>query len=172
MQNFIDKEQLCCYDFFFLPILIGRRYRKNTDENNTDKGIVYPKALVNVNAIRSKNQRCGLRSFRKVNPLRWNQQLAVLSARYAMKMYNTKRLAHIDADGFNPGERVLQGGYSFMAVGENIASGYAKVDDAIKGWSRSCSHCKNMMNPIFKEVGIGSYNQYWVMLLGAQNNMI
>ena len=172
MNSLIDKEQLYCNDFFFFPLIFRKSKAKNERIRNVDQGLVYPKALVSVNAIRSKNQRCGLRSFRRANPLRWNQKLAVLSARYAMKMYNTKRVAHIDADGFNPSERVSQGGYNFMVVGENIASGYTKVDDAINGWRKSCSHCKNMMNPIFKEVGISSYNQYWVMLLGAQNNMI
>lgn len=49
------------------------------------------------------------------------------------------------------------GSYSCSkAVGENVAGGYDKADDAVGGWRRSCQHFYNMINPGFKIMGVGA----------------
>jgi len=38
----------------------------------------------------------------------------------------------------------------------------------MQGWFHSPGHCKNLMNPAFKEIGIAENNTYWVQDFGGR----
>jgi hypothetical protein len=40
----------------------------------------------------------------------------------------------------------------------------------MNGWFKSPGHCKNLMNPAFKEIGIALYNTYWVQDFGGRES--
>lgn len=70
-------------------------------------------------------------------------------------------------------ERVTAQGYSFSAIGEVIAAGYADSQSVVDGWMASAEHKNNILNSDFTEVGVGyaawdtsSYGYYWVVVFG------
>lgn len=45
--------------------------------------------------------------------------------------------------------------YDWQAVGENIATGYPTPRQAVAGWMASPDHCRNILDPAFRDVGTG-----------------
>src|SRR4030067_605973 len=52
-----------------------------------------------------------------------------------------------------PGDRFAREGYAWRTYGENIAVGYPTVSAVMQGWLGSDGHCRNIMNPAFREIG-------------------
>lgn len=52
------------------------------------------------------------------------------------------------------------------ASGENIAAGQTSAAQVMQSWTNSPGHNQNMLNPAFKRVGIGMYQNYWGQLFG------
>lgn len=55
--------------------------------------------------------------------------------------------------------------------GENIAAGHAAARETVEQWMNSSGHRKNILNPNFRELGVGyaydrnsDYKHYWVQL--------
>ncbi len=70
-------------------------------------------------------------------------------------------------------DRIAMAGYTFngyrsFMIGENIAQGQMSIAEVMRGWFNSPGHCRNLMNPEFKEVGIAFYNTYWVQDFGGR----
>lgn len=65
--------------------------------------------------------------------------------------------------------------YNYNAAGENIAAGYGTPEDVMAGWMSSSGHRQNILDPDFREIGVGyyqgsgEYGVYWVQNLGARN---
>lgn len=65
--------------------------------------------------------------------------------------------------------------YSYNAAGENIAAGYGTPEEVMAGWMRSEGHRENILDPNFREIGVGyyqgagDYGVYWVQNLGARS---
>jgi uncharacterized protein YkwD len=59
-------------------------------------------------------------------------------------------------------------GYRSFMAGENIAFGQESIAEVMAGWFKSEGHCKNLMNPGFKEIGVAQYNNYWVQEFGGR----
>ena len=51
--------------------------------------------------------------------------------------------------------RFTAGGYDWRAAAENIASGYATPRSVVAGWMASQDHCRNILSPLFRDVGTG-----------------
>ena len=56
--------------------------------------------------------------------------------------------------------------HSGDACGENIAQGYATVEDAVNGWMNSPGHRANILNSAYQRTGIAAYQDegghaYW-----------
>lgn len=70
-------------------------------------------------------------------------------------------------------ERIRQW-YEWSAAGENIAAGYRSPEEVMAGWMGSDGHRRNILNPDFREIGVGyfsgagDYGIYWVQDLGAR----
>ncbi|MBC7915960.1 MAG: CAP domain-containing protein [Pyrinomonadaceae bacterium] len=88
-------------------------------------------------------------------------------------MARNKYFSHISKNGSKVKDRITAGGYTpdgfqSFTIGENIALGQRSIKEVMKGWLESEMHCKNLMNPAFKEVGVAMENYYWVQNFGAR----
>ena len=45
---------------------------------------------------------------------------------------------------------------------------YQTEKSVIEGWIKSPGHCKNIMNPAYKEIGAARKGNYWTLVLGAR----
>jgi uncharacterized protein YkwD len=72
-------------------------------------------------------------------------------------------------------QRLDRAGYTNRrAWGENIAWGYTTPEAVVAGWMASDGHRRNILNSVYKEVGVGlakrsSGRLYWVEVFGARS---
>lgn len=106
-----------------------------------------------------------------VPPLRWNERLAAAARAHSADMAAKNYFSHTSADGTIFSTRITRSGYSWSAVGENIAAGYPTPSAAVKGWLASYGHCRNLMSRDFVHLGVGfapggHYGSYWTQDFG------
>ena len=129
--------------------------------------------LETINRTRTKGCKCGKTKMPPAPPLVWNDILEDAAMTHAKDMSKRKYFSHTGKDGSSSSDRIMAAGYkfdgyrSFMA-GENIAFGQESIAEVMAGWFKSEGHCKNLMNPGFKEVGVAQYNNYWVQEFGGR----
>jgi uncharacterized protein YkwD len=70
---------------------------------------------------------------------------------WSQTMVATEQFSH----GADFSARITAAGYSWAASGENIATGYATPRSVVAGWMASLGHCRNILSPSFRDVGIG-----------------
>jgi uncharacterized protein YkwD len=102
----------------------------------------------------------------RLNTLRSNNGLTIVNSNSALNtlaqdhtqyMATTGVLAHTN----NLGALSTQYGYNWRALGENIAYGSqganatASADFIFNLWQNSAPHLANMLNPVFRDVGLG-----------------
>lgn len=63
--------------------------------------------------------------------------------------------AHFAPDGTSPWSFFLNFGYKYQYAGENLARDFSSANGAINAWMDSPTHKENILNPHYKEVGIG-----------------
>ena len=51
--------------------------------------------------------------------------------------------------------RISAAGYDWQTAGENIATGYPTPRSVVTAWMASADHCRNILNPAFRDVGTG-----------------
>ena len=51
--------------------------------------------------------------------------------------------------------RISAAGYNWQFAGENIAAGYGTPSAAVGAWMASPDHCRNILDPSFRNVGTG-----------------
>jgi uncharacterized protein YkwD len=132
--------------------------------------------LKRINDARAAGRSCGSRgNFAATAAVTWNSQLTQAADGHSQDMAARNYFSHTSADGRTMSDRINASGYRWSTIGENIAAGQPSVDAVMDGWLASDSHCANLMNPSFKEMGVscvpgasGSrYRTYWTMNLGA-----
>ena len=106
--------------------------------------------------------------------LAWEARLATSAQAQAADLALHDRLSHLDARQRGLGARLRSAGYAAVGAGENLAAGQSGFDDTLQAWLASPSHCANLMQPEFRDVGLacvqrrGShYERFWVAHLGA-----
>lgn len=131
--------------------------------------------LTYLNQARSKSCLCGTKTYAATTPLALNDKLNAASDKYALDMATYNYFSHTGRDGSLPWDRMTREGYVWRAAGENIAAGYTTARAVVDGWLKSPGHCANIMNPGFKDVGVGyatnassTYRVYWVNDFGTQ----
>lgn len=77
----------------------------------------------------------------------------------------TKRFSHTRPNGSSCFTAVAK---PYRMVGENIAAGQKSSREVVEAWMNSPSHRENIMNPKFREMGVGylyqpnlKYKHYW-----------
>lgn len=93
-----------------------------------------------------------------------HNELMIAAQGHAEDMMSRGFYAHETPEGVTPAARVSNAGYDFVTTGENnnmINKSYSgepdrdELKDAVKSWMESPGHRDNMLNPAFREVGIG-----------------
>ncbi|HEX8298648.1 MAG TPA: CAP domain-containing protein [Rubricoccaceae bacterium] len=119
-----------------------------------------------VNEARAKGQTCGTEVYAPAGPLVWNDRLEAAATRHTEDMVRHESFAHTGTDGSDVGARATREGYAWRLVGENIARGQPSVSEVVGDWVKSPSHCRNLMDPRFAEMGAGEQNRYWTQVFG------
>lgn len=126
------------------------------------------------NQARATARTCGTQSFNASPPLAYNAALRQAAYDHSRDMALNGYFAHNSLDGRTPFQRMTAAGYTgYRTAGENIAGGQTTPQAVVDGWLKSPGHCANIMNPGFKELGVGyyaggSYRHYWTQDFGAR----
>jgi len=129
--------------------------------------------LSRINEVRQKGCKCGNLYMPPAPPLVWNDDLADAAKDHARDMSKRQYFSHTSKDGRTIRDRIMAAGYTYegyksFAIGENIAQGQETIAEVSKGWFQSPGHCKNLMNPGFKEIGVAEHNRFWVQDFGGR----
>lgn len=130
--------------------------------------------LDGVNAARATGRNCGGQPYPPAPPLRWNAALGAAALEHSQDMAARRYFDHAGSDGSLVGARAQRAGYAWQRIGENISFGQNTPQAALDSWLSSASHCANIMNPDFSEMGAAfgmtaeqrSGVVYWTQVLG------
>lgn len=153
----------------FLCVSFVREDASFTGKNFSFKAEV----LQQINQVRARGCNCGTTYMPPVAPVVWNDQLANAAAGHAKDMAIKNYFSHESQNGDHIIERFEKAGYQptgfqRYVIGENIAAGQQSIEQVNQELFQSEKHCKNLMNPAFKEVGAYVYNYYWVEDFGGR----
>ncbi|NDJ54762.1 MAG: CAP domain-containing protein, partial [Chloroflexi bacterium] len=108
-----------------------------------------------------------------LNPLVLNPLLDEAALVHSVDMWERDFFDHLNPDGDGPDARISATGYTWSRVGENIAAGYPTAEAVFISWMESEGHRENIMNPAFREMGVGlieaadsAYGSYWTQTFG------
>lgn len=133
---------------------------------------VATRVLELVNDARMRGHRCGKEYFSPTAALRISGQLQAAAQSHARDMARRKYFDHHAPDDSEPRDRVRRTGYRWTLVGENIAFGPQTAEEVVAGWLASSGHCANIMDPRFRDIGVGMARGqkrghiYWVQEFG------
>jgi hypothetical protein len=115
-------------------------------------------------------------------PLKRNSELDFAARDHTRDMVEDNYFAHDTFDLINgtltfvcgtfTRIRLYYSGYSL--AGENLAAGYSTPESVVQGWMASTGHRANILNSVFKEIGVGYYSgaslytHYWSQDFGAK----
>ena len=128
--------------------------------------------LNRINAARATARSCGGTAYAATGALAWNGALFNAAEGHSRDMAVNSYFSHTGLDGRSVAQRVSAAGYSWRAVGENIAGGPSSAAAVMSGWLSSAGHCANIMGIQYQDVAVacvqrsGSpYGRYWTMVL-------
>ncbi|NOK58821.1 MAG: hypothetical protein GFH27_549301n151 [Chloroflexi bacterium AL-W] len=75
-------------------------------------------------------------------------------------------LGHIGSDGSTFWERAARAGY-YGAFSENAAWG----NNPVEGWMNSAGHRRNMLTPVWREMGLGTSDDYHTLMFGFRGSI-
>ncbi len=156
---------------FFILIMYGCSNPKNKIEEVAPKPKLsyQEEALLLVNNIRTAGATCGTKIMPAVGKLTLNEKLNEVSLAHSKDMDAKNYFSHTNKEGKSPRDRIRAAGYQDYTYGENIyMNSFADAEFAVEAWKASPGHCLNMMNPDFKEMGIGNYNSYWTQIFASK----
>ena len=90
-----------------------------------------------------------------LEPLSVNQKLSDAAYIKGADMINKDYWAHVAPDGTEPWAFFNSIGYKYRYAGENLARDFSNPNSAVEAWMQSTSHRENILNPKYKEIGIG-----------------
>lgn len=166
----------------FLPILIvfltatAFSTPEGTGAGPVPSGNSFRKEFLSrVNAIRAKGCRCGGKYMAPAPALTWNEQLERAALAHARDMNRHGYFSHTSRNGNTLRDRIEKAGYKLngyqgYSYGENIASGQRSIEQVMSSWIKSPGHCKNLMNPSFREIGVAENDYFWVQNFGMRQS--
>jgi uncharacterized protein YkwD len=129
--------------------------------------------LDRINDLRQRGCNCGGTFMPPAPALHWSDMLTEAAKGHAVDMAKHHYFSHESRNGRTLRQRALAVGHNYKgfqkwAIGENIAMGQRTIDEVMDGWIESEGHCRNLMSPQFKEIGVFEYNLYWVQDFGGR----
>lgn len=91
-------------------------------------------------------------------PLVFNSTLSKSAESKAADMFTNNYWAHTSPKGKTPWDFFIGAGYEYSVAGENLAKDFYDTDNLIKTWMNSPTHKANIINPKYKEIGLGVVN--------------
>lgn len=156
-------------------VLAAFSFQKTFSQQTINPSAFKRDFLKSINSARQKGCTCGNTYMPPAPPMIWNDQLEIAAIGHAEDMYDKNHFSHTSKNGRTVEDRILAAGYTYkgyrsFAIGENIAQGQMSIAEVMKGWIKSEGHCKNLMNPQYREVGVAMYNDYWVQDFGGRQS--
>ena len=102
-----------------------------------------------VNLTNQKRLEAGL------STLSLNQTLSSAAYTKGRDMIDRDYWAHVAPDGTQPWKFFTSFGYKYRYAGENLARDFSNASSAMDAWMNSPTHKENILNPKYKEIGIG-----------------
>lgn len=128
-----------------------------------------------VNAYRGAGAVCGGVGYPAVGAVNWDGQLQNAATAHSTDMATNNFFSHTGSDGSTLRQRVPAAGYNYRKAGENIAAGQTSVAQVMADWMASPSHCVNLMQPEYRDLGVScktnpasDYKIYWTLELGVK----
>lgn len=118
---------------------------ETTNKQNVNQTINAEQILVLTNEIR-KNY--------NLPELTFNKKLETAAKNKAQYILNNNYFSHTGIEGQTFSSWIKEADYKYSRVGENLAINYNKAEDIIKAWLESPSHRKNILNPLYKDIGV------------------
>jgi uncharacterized protein YkwD len=107
-----------------------------------------------------------------LHPLKISGPLMMAARKHSSRMGRKQHLSHL-IKGKSFTYRLKKAGYVFAKAGENV--GHTKKPSAhiIKLWMKSHGHRNNLLNPHFKDIGVGIYtnpdgDKYFTQIFGTK----
>ncbi len=151
---------------FFVTNLLARSQSSNF------LAAVFPASITTF----TNAQRSGLRA----PALTENALLAKAAQAKAEDMALRGYFSHNTPDGKRPWVWLDEVGYNYQYAGENLAVRFVDSSEVVNAWMRSPSHRANIVNPSYREVGVGVADglyrgqpaTYVVQFFGTKRNSI
>lgn len=93
--------------------------------------------------------------------LKFSQQLSQAAENKAKYILTNSSFDHNGLEGQTFSYWIKNVDYDYIRVGENLAINYNNPNDILNAWLESPAHRKNLLNPLYSEIGIaavpGSY---------------
>jgi uncharacterized protein YkwD len=86
--------------------------------------------------------------------IRWNDRIAMGSQAHANRMAKKRTMAHWGIQDGLPGDRLVQYGYRFMNMSENIAMGQTTAERVVQAWLADPPHAVNVLGN-YLDMGCG-----------------
>lgn len=164
LKGVFRKIYLCLMTIFLLTTSFAFLISDNNLPDNVSK-----EYMVNaVNLIRVKGCYCGNKWMKPVPPIEWHDKLYQSAYIHAKDMHSNKFFDHLSSEGLNIGQRLEKIGYKWIVAGENLGEGQRTFDEVVQDWLLSESHCKMLMHPRVKEMGVARYKMLWVQHFGSR----
>lgn len=123
--------------------------------NSVIKVTYEPQELKMIDLVNGERQKIGL------NKLTENGLLDVSARNKACDMGNKNYFEHTSPEGNEPWVFIKKTGYYYSFAGENISRGN-DIEKAMIDFMNSKEHKDNILNPNYKEIGIGVCGEYLV----------
>ena len=162
-----------CFAALAALALMSAAFGADAVAGRTPDASVRARVVALINAARASGRRCGSERFAPAPPLVVSGALDDAAADHARDMVRRKFFEHRGSDGSQPKDRVRRAGYLSRLTGENIALGPESAEEVVAGWLASPGHCENIMEPAFRDTGVGVAigrkrgQIYWVQTFGA-----
>lgn len=103
--------------------------------------------------------------------VKYNGTLDTAAEKHAKHMSLAGKMAHSGIGDGDPGERIRAEGFR-QAWGENVATGQTSAEQVVREWMNSPTHRKNILDPGFRQMGVGyvtdpNGRSYWAQEFGA-----
>ncbi len=127
--------------------------------------------VVLVNQYRAQGADCGSEGvFEPADPLTMEPHLRCAARLHSKDMNDRDFFSHTNPSGESPYDRMDQTGYRYSDAGENIAAGNPDAASTMNQWMNSSAHCRNIMDPVFRDIGVGFYpgaeRELWTQTFG------
>lgn len=106
----------------------------------------------------------GTKYMPPVEAVVWDTIVEEVALEHSMNMNQLDRFGHSVEGEVNMAERFYSWGFQLLAVGQNTGIEQKTEEDLIDDWIyKSSGHCKTLMNPKLKYIGLAKAGRYWTL---------